>query len=211
MVKKYKIAGVITGDLVNSSGLTRETKNLLITQLDRFARNNPGVLLPLEFYRGDSFQLMVCPELTARTAVFIEAMIIATAQTRARLSIGIGSVSKITPGKVLMSEGEAFQLSGKQIEGMKEEGRILKITVSKKTFQPLLAASFHLLESLIRGWKPGQAAVISQIPFTRTQKEIAERLNISGAAVSKALKAGKWPVVEDFLSGFENTIKVICK
>ena len=142
-------------------------------------------------------------------AVITEAIILSTTGTRARISIGIGTVSKTIPGNVLQSEGEAFQLSGHQLDKMKEEGRLLKIAVGFPQFQPILASTFYLAESLIWSWKPGQAAVISMVPICKSQKEIAEKLNITGAAVSKALKSGKWPAMEDFLKGYEETLKMI--
>jgi hypothetical protein len=208
-VKKEKTVGIITGDIINSSLLNDEQKILLKSELDRFTTNNPEILLPLQFYRGDSFQLMVVKEKAARIAVFFQAIIFSATGTWARLSIGIGAVSKVIPENVLQSEGEAFQLSGHQIDKMKDEGRMLRISLNNKRFQPILSAAFYLTESIICGWKPGQAAVIAQIPFTKTQKEIAERLNISGAAVSKAIKTSNWLVIESFLNGYEETMKEI--
>lgn len=204
-----QIVGVITGDLVGSSSLTDEQKNQAATELNRYLTNNPEILMPMRFFRGDSFQVMVVKEKAARIAVFMETIIFAATGTWARLSIGIGGVSKISSGNVLTSEGEAFNLSGHQMDGMKEERRLLKIAINSRQFQPIFSAAFHLAENIILGWKPGQAAVIAQIPFTKTQKEIAKKLNISAAAVSKAIKTSNWSSIENFLTGFEETIKEI--
>jgi hypothetical protein len=208
-VEKQEKVGVITGDLINSSGLTEDQKSNLRIRLSGFLENNPDVLSPVRFYRGDSFQLMVTKEKVAMIAVVIEAIILSTTGTRARISIGIGTVSKITPDNVLQSEGEAFQLSGHQIDKMKEENRLLKISVNSGLFQPILAAAFYLAESIILNWKPGQASVISMVPTCKTQKDIAKKLGISGAAVSKALKSGNWAAIEGFLQGYEQTLKEI--
>jgi len=208
-MKTNKIVGVITGDLINSSGLNVDQKNNLQIGLSYFLDNNPDVLLPIQFYRGDSFQLMVTKEKTALITIIIEAIVLSTTGTWARISVGIGTTSKIAPGNVLQSEGEAFQLSGHQMDTMKEEGRLMKITVVSTQFQPILGATFYLAESIIWNWKPGQASVIALIPTSKTQKEIAERLNITGAAVSKAIKNSNWPAIESFLNGYEETIKGI--
>jgi len=210
-VKNEKTVGVITGDIINSSSLSEKSKNILRLELERFQTGNPDILLPLEFYRGDSFQLMVKYEKVARVAVIIETIVLSATGTWARLSIGIGSVSKVKAGNVLQSEGQAFQLSGHQMDKMKEEGRMIKIALNSNRFQPIFSASFYLAESIIWTWKPGQVAVIAQIPFSKTQKEIAEKLNISEAAVSKAIKASNWPAIENFIKGFEETIKEIDK
>ncbi len=206
---KQNIVGVITGDMINSSGLAEDQKRNMQLGLSGFLENNPDVLLPIQFYRGDSFQLMTAKEKAAAIAVFLEAIILSTTGTRARISIGIGLVSTIIQKNVLQSEGEAFQFSGHQLDKMKEEGRLLKIAIDSPQFQPILAATFYLAESIIWNWKPGQATVISMIPACKTQKEIAEKLNITGAAVSKALKSGKWTAMEDFLNGYEETLKMI--
>jgi hypothetical protein len=208
-VKNKKIVGVITGDLINSSVLNDKQKSFLKLELGRLTESHSDILLPLQFYRGDSFQLMILKEKAAWMAVMIEAIVFSTTGTWARLSIGIGTVTKIFPGNVLQSEGEAFQLSGHQMDKMKEEGRLLKIALDNKRFQPILSAAFHLAESIIWGWKPGQAKIIAQIPFAKTQKEIAEKLNISEAAVSKAIKTSNWSSIENFLNGYEETIKEI--
>ncbi len=208
MKKKSKV-GVITGDLINSSGLTENQKQTMQMGLSGFLENNPDVLQPIQFYRGDSFQLMVSKEKAAAVSVFIEAIILSTTGTWARISIGIGTVSKIDPSNVLQSEGEAFQLSGHQIDKMKEEGRLLKLVVNSPQFQPILAATFYLAESIIWSWKPGQASVISMVPTCKTQKDIAAKLGVSGATVSKALKSGNWAAIESFLQGYEQTLKEI--
>lgn len=208
-MENKKVVGVITGDLIRSSALSSEQKNLVKSELTRFTAGNPDVQLPLQFYRGDSFQLMCTPEKAAWLTVMIQAKILSTVGTLARISIGIGAVSKITEGNVLQSDGEAFQLSGHQMDKMKDEGRLMKIAIASPLFQPILAASFYLAESIISGWKPGQATVISMIPGSKTQKEMAEKLNITEAAVSKALKSGKWAAIDDFLKGYEKTIKEI--
>ena len=208
-MKNKKTVGVITGDLVNSSVLNSEQKNLIQSELERFTVHRPEILLPLQFYRGDSFQLMCIPEKAAWLAVMIQAITLSTVKTLAWMSIGIGTASKITPGNVLQSDGEAFLLSGRQMDKMKDEGRLMKIAIVSPQFQSILAATFYLAESIIWSWKPGQASVISAIPGSKTQKEIAEKLTITEAAVSKALKSSKWPAIEGFLKGYEETLKKI--
>ena len=206
-MKTNKIVAVITGDIINSSVLNSERKNHLIVELEHFVVQNANALLPIQFYRGDSFQVMTEKEKAAEICVYLEAIILSVAETWARLSIGIGSVTKMLPGNVLQSDGEAFQLSGQQLDKMKKEGRLLKIAVNNKKYQPILSATFHLAESIILNWKPGQAKIIAQMPFTKTQKEIAHRLGISEAAVSKAIKSSNWSSIENFINGFAETVK----
>ncbi|MCF8358289.1 MAG: SatD family protein [Prolixibacteraceae bacterium] len=208
-MKKNRNIAIITGDIINSSSITSAQLKKMKTGLNVFLEERTDVLLPLAFYRGDSFQLMVEPVKSAEIALIIQSILLSTTETLARISIGVGSASKVMPGNVLQSEGEAFQLSGHQLDKMKDEGRIFKIATKSKGHQPMLAGSFHLAENIISGWKTGQASVITLVTRFKTQKEIAKRLNISESAVSKALKSAGWAAVKSFLDGYEQTIKMI--
>lgn len=205
-MKQAKIIGVITGDLINSSVISDELKIKLKEELVNFTKNDPSVLLPLQFYRGDSFQLMCTKEKAVWLAVLIQSVIISTAGTLARISIGIGKASNIHADDVLQSEGEAFLLSGHQLDEMKGEDRILKIAVGNAEIQPNLDVATLLAESIVKGWKPGQASVISLTPGSVTQRNIAARLKISPAAVSKTLKASNWAAIEQYLIWVENLL-----
>lgn len=205
-MEKEEIIGVITGDLINSSAINDELKMKLKDELFGFTKNNPNVLLPLQFYRGDSFQLMCTKEKAAWLAVLIQSIIISTAGTMARISIGIGKVSTIHADDVLQSEGEAFLLSGHQLDEMKGEDRILKIAVGNADIQPNLDIATLLAENIVKGWKPGQASVISLNHGSVTQRNIAAQLKISPAAVSKTLKASNWTAIEQYLIWVENLL-----
>lgn len=209
MVKKNKNIAVITGDLVASSEVSSNQITYMNEELSKYLGNNPFVMLPLMFYRGDSFQLMVKAEKSAEVALTIQSILLWKAETWARISVGIGTVSKIEPGNVLQSEGEAFQLSGHQLDTMKAEGRLFRIAINSPKFQPMLDAAFHLADSLISSWKPGQASAFAMANQCKTQKEMAQKLNISEPAVSKALKSANWPAFETFFSAYEATIKLI--
>jgi hypothetical protein len=208
-VKKDKNIAVITGDLVASSKVSSNQFSFMNEELSKYLNNNPFVMLPLTFYRGDSFQLMVKAEKSAEVALTIQSIILWKTETWARISVGIGTVSKIETGNVLQSEGEAFQLSGHQLDNMKTEGRLFKLATNSPKYQPLLNAAFHLADSIISSWKPGQASAIAMATQYKTQKEIAQRLNISKPAVSKALKSANWPAFETFIRAYEETIKLI--
>lgn len=209
IVKRNKNIAVITGDLVASSEVTSNQFSCMNEELSNYLDSNPNVMLPFTFYRGDSFQLMVKAEKSAEVALTIQAIILWKTETWARMSIGIGTASKIEPGNVLQSEGEAFQLSGHQLDNMKAEGRLFKISTNSSKFQPMLDAAFHLAESMILSWKPGQASAIAMATQCKTQKEMAHRLNISEPAVSKALKSANWSAFDTFLRAYEATIKLI--
>jgi hypothetical protein len=209
IVKKNNNIAVITGDLVSSSAVISIQFDQMNEVLKTHLEKNQNVLLPLTFFRGDSFQLMVKAEKSAEIALTIQSIILWTTATWARISIGIGAVSKIDPGNVLQSEGEAFQLSGHQLDSMKKEGRLFKIASNSPKHQPMLEAASHLADKLISGWKQGQASVVAMATQCSTQKEIAERLKISNPAVSKALKSANWPAFETFLKSYEQTIKMI--
>jgi len=206
-MNENKNIGVITGDLIRSSGLSEKQKADLKARMESFTGNNPDVLLPLQFYRGDSFQLMCTKEKAAWLAIMIQAIIISTTETMARMSIGIGQVSRIHEKDVLQSEGEAFLLSGHQLDEMKSQGRIFKIAVNHKEIRESLEIATLLAEKIMMDWKPGQASVIAMIPRAETQRAIAGKLDISPAAVSKTLKSSNWNAIDQYLTWYENIIK----
>ena len=209
-MKNERIVGVITGDLIQSTALSDEQKSHLKAELSRVLTGNPYVLMPLQFYRGDSFQLMSTCDKAPQLSILIESVIISTVNTLARISIGIGTASYIHENDVLQSEGEAFMLSGQQLDRMKAEDRIFKILTNLPNIQTNIDITTLLVENIIKDWKPGQASVISAIPNSETQRTIASKLNISPAAVSKTLKAAKWQAVEQYIQWFEETIKIYC-
>src|SRR5258708_36131707 len=108
------IQAVITGDIVHSTLLGKETGRKLTKQIQQLFRANK-----FEFYRADSFQAYIKNAaealrlaLLCRTAAISllpdEAMI----STDIRISIGIGKV--IAPVRQLKTaKGEAFILSGR--------------------------------------------------------------------------------------------------
>ena len=206
-MKNKKNIGVITGDLISSSGLSEKQKAELKARLENFTSTSQYVLLPLQFYRGDSFQVMCTKEKAAWLAIMIQAIIISTTDTMARLSIGIGPASQIHKKVVLQSEGEAFILSGHQLDEMKSKSRIFKIAVNQEEIQVNMEIATLLVENIMMDWKPGQASVISMNPQAETQRAIAGKLDISPAAVSKTLKASKWAAIDQYLIWYENTIK----
>ena len=198
---------VITGDLINSSGLNEDQKKQIKEKLEDSFRKNQFIIQALQFYRGDSFQLMCTKEKAAWASLLIEATIISIANTMARVSIGIGLVSRLDEKDILQSEGQAFTLSGQSLDEMKSENRILKITTDDAGLQQNLEIVFRLVENIILEWKPGQASVMALNLLADKQKDIAAQLEISPAAVSKTLKTAKWALIEDFLDWYEKGIK----
>lgn len=202
-----KIVAVITGDLINSSGLNDDQKKQVKEKLEGLFVTSDFVVLPLQFYRGDSFQLLCTKEKAAWAALMIEAVLISITGTMARISIGIGSESKLHETDVLQSEGEAFTLSGQNLDAMKADNRTMVINSNNKEFQDRLAFVFKLIENIVAEWKPGQASVVALKLQEDKQKDIAARLEISPAAVSKTLTSAKWHLIEEFLGWYETVIE----
>jgi hypothetical protein len=202
-----KIVAVITGDLINSSGLNDDQKKQVKEKLESLFGANVFVTLPLQFYRGDSFQLLCTKEKAAWAVLMIEAVLISITGTMARISIGIGSVSRLHETDVLQSEGEAFTLSGQNLDAMKADNRTMVINTNNKEVQDRLAFVFKLIENIVAEWKPGQASVVALKLQEDKQKDIAARLEISPAAVSKTLTSAKWHLIEEFLGWYETVIE----
>lgn len=223
--QKMNILGVITGDIVKSGAIKNENREYLLTVLkSTFLEINKCILkepeLPFEIFRGDSFQAIIKkPELTLLVSMLIRCKLrsIDINNTRnrhsfkknwdARIAIGIGGID-YTANKTIESDGQAFQLSGKTLDGMKDTEHCLKINTAWNDVNAEMNVAFAFADAIISDWSIFQAEAFYNILLTNaTQKEISENLNISKVAIHLRLKTGKLECINLFKNRFENLIR----
>jgi len=200
--------GVITGDIINSSTLGKTgLKALTRTIKETTAALHPQGAVKVDFYRGDSFQVIVeQPEHVIQVAILLRAAL--KSQSRqpwdARLAVGIGEVSHLDK-KVSLSNGEAFVLSG---HGLDDIGK--KRLVVKTPWEQLNASldiSTLFVDDIITGWTPNQAAVAYiALRDNPQQKEIAKLLQTSQQNVSKLLTKAKASLVRQYMNYYAGLI-----
>lgn len=204
-MKEIEQIAVITGDIVNSSILKEEDKKVIQSEIENFSHD--GIFLRPRFYRGDSFQLATKPEDALLLALKFRMGI--RRQNEAsdlRAAIGIGRVT-VRQNDVLLSDGPAFELSGRNFDKLKEKNIRTIIVTGNKELNNELETYCFMADILINALSVAQANIIYHKLDGISQREIAGILNISQPAVSKALKAANWIAVEKFMERYAQIIK----
>jgi predicted XRE-type DNA-binding protein len=201
---------VLTGDIINSRQI--QNKDHLINVLhsifydieSRFSPENP-----FEIFRGDSFQVLFKkPTSSLRVALLIKSGLMSQSNENqmydARISIGIGSVA-FPQNNVKIANGIAFELSGINLDLMKEKGRGIAIKSSQSKNNNTLETMNVLLDAIISKWTKNAAEVVYlSLLHGFTQSEIAEKLHISQSAVQQRLASAQYDAIYTYIRYFEN-------
>lgn len=196
-----ELKAVITGDIINFTKLVPAKRQLLIEQTDTLLKTWIKKKTNAEIFRGDSYQVLLdeVPEAVNKSIQLIcwfkkhseEASKI---QVSTRISIGIGEVSY--HGKnVLNSDGEAFHLSGRSFDAMKED-QFLSISTNDRKKNAAIEIILNFVNKYIGNWTVAQAEVIFLLLEGNTQQEIAQNLSLSQPSVNSRIKAAGWKELE---------------
>jgi len=196
-----KTYAVITGDIINFTRLTPANRHLLIEDSEKLLKSWIKKSADAEIYRGDSFQVLFedITEALNRSIQLLCWFKLRSDQVNnialgTRISIGIGEVSY--RGKnVLSSDGEAFHLSGRNFDQMKN-GELLAIVTPDKEKNGAIAVILNFVNKIIRDWSFAQAEVIYLLIEGKTQQEIANELSVSQPSVNSRIKLANWKDVE---------------
>lgn len=172
---------VLTGDLVASTTLPDDRAEAAMSALHRVAQADG---LPFTRFRGDGWQVLLArPGQALRLALRLTAALTAAdTGLTTRLAIGIGRVTRLTPGDLSGATGSAFIRSGRALDSMP---RSRHWSVSGGSGLPRwVAASLPLAEWHATQWTRGQAAVVAETldPADRTQEEWAARMGLTRQA-----------------------------
>lgn len=182
---------VLTGDLIDSQRYQTEkyieALRRILTDLEKM-----GKVVRYEIYRGDEFQITAVPEWGIRCALYIRAALKAQhSEWDAKISVAFGSET----GKG-GSYGTAYLNSGEKLDKLSANKR-MQFAVEERE----LTALADTMDYIISGWSKTTARAVMTRLVTRTGKEAAERLGVSPANVSRALKRGGYDILLG-LAGF---------
>ena len=232
---------VITGDLINSRQIPIENRQQVYDYMAyiyrSFAiRRGWHDTAKLEFFRGDSFQLLVGePEFALRVALFLRARLRSvfgrndmqyelnlSKYTRksnskrlwdARIAIGIGAVSYRSES-VLNSDGEAFVLSGHTLDKMKyNEQLAIRIQGVEECsmMQSQLDLLLRLGGGIVQDWTEAQselAAECLEYP-NKTQLELEKEYGIAQTTISRRKSGGHIDEILSLCDYFEKLIPTL--
>lgn len=210
-----QLYAVLTGDLVDSSKMSSRQSSDAMQHLReaaaRFQSLHPGsIAREIDTFRHDSWQLLMPqPARCLRAAVHLRAALKrhSNANTKfdSRISIGIGKVELISHARISDSRGEAFSLSGRNLETM--TNRRLTLHATDKLFPALdlfQRLAIPLLDCLVTDWTPAEAHAVLGALEGLTQIQIARQLPpnphtkkpVTRQAIADALLRAHWNVAE---------------
>ncbi len=207
---------VITGDIVESSGLSvpdRQRLVKVIGECSRQIRRIYGKIIPLDvdLFRGDSWQVLLTdPVLSLRVSLMFRALLrwrMESSGFDTRLAIGVGRVDSISRRRVSEGAGEAFRASGLALDSLKK--RRMAFAFPGSELEPSLDVFVHLLDEIVVRWSDRQARAIVGALQGWTQKKIAETWEVSRItqqAVALHLEAAGWHAVDRGVRGFEKLL-----
>ena len=205
-----KIKGVITGDIIESSAIQIEYRDFLLESIRKIV-DELNVIEPLkiEFFRGDSFQMVINnPENAMQIAILLRAGLKSHTPKGcdklwdARLSLGVGTIS-YHADNVVLSDGEAFQYSGRELDEMGKRRLIAKTRWSDVNDELQVSTAFA--DDVISSWS------VSQSLYNTAQKEIASKLQKSAQNISKLLIAAKVNLVQMYIDRYHKLISNLLK
>ena len=205
------VKGIITGDIVDSTHIPTEFKEeiqkVLKAVVDDFT---PSVSLSYEMYRGDSFQFVVYKaEHALSVAIAIRTALKAHTpktleQWDARIAIGIGTVS-FNSSSILTSDGEAFQLSGREFDCLGK--RRLSIVTPWSDINEELKLSTLFADDIISKWTIKQSEIVYATIFSNmVQKEQAQKFGMSVQNISKHWNLAKGSLINQYINRFKEII-----
>jgi len=189
---------VLTADIVASRNLKPDK---LETTLYEIAKGIEKVLFrrkkTFEFYRGDSFQAIVSPELSLRLALLWKAAIKSVQEDGKhwdiRIAIGIGDLTH-RGNKVTTSAGKAFEYSGLLLDELKaKDTPKLGIRTFDENWNAQLETECLLADTILQRWTAiGAESIYHALLYQETQDQLAVRFNVTQSAVHKRLSAANW-------------------
>ena len=208
--RHHSLHAVLTGDIVNSTGLSRQQEKNLFTSISNTFNGHK-----FEYFRGDSFQAFLqdpTPALNMALLCRAQAIGIASEEGKhsfdVRISIGLGQ-AKSPVKNVGTSVGEAFLLSGRAFDEMPKDGaRLTLITVN-----PIANISCALIgdyiDSIFNKMSSKQAEVVTGLLKKNTLAEIAGELQKSVSTIHQLSVASRMPEINILLSRFDNLINLL--
>jgi len=215
------IKAVVTGDIIDSTKLGEEENTQLIQGLKLIIEDfEKDELLKGEMFRGDSLQCLIYSpsealKITLLIKTFVKGIVsinnskekndaeklVSKSVFDIRLAIGIGQTHSENE-RVSMSQGEAFNLSGRLLDDMKHKQTIAIRT--NDSFNNELDTSFKLLDFILSNATQNQCEVIYYKLQGLTEVEISEKIGVNQSAVNQRSNSSGWSAINSLIQRFES-------
>lgn len=201
------LRAVLTADIVNSTklkpGIEKKLVNILGLVLAKYQ---------FEFYRGDSFQVLVNDAAEALEVALLcrTAAIGISKNSRInlcdiRVSIGLGLV-KLPVKTLATAKGTAFVLSGRAFDELLKQDVRLSIAVENGLANVAVEILSAYINALFIAMTGKQAEVIFELLNHKTQQEAAKHLKKSKSTIHQHVIAGGWNEIEKLLQQYKKIV-----
>ena len=225
---------VITGDIVASREIDTSSRQSLYADLKKFLNllKKEEWISNYEMFRGDSFQCVLeKKEYVLRASLLIRAFIksyVSLADKKngrnlskgrittkgyfpgkqdIRLSVGIGQVDFYNRNNLAHSDGEAFQISGEELDHIKKAQYRMTLKTNNEDFNDSIEPTILLLDAVLQKWTNNQAETVLYKLKNFKEEEIGKALKISQPAVNQRVRTSQWFAIEKSLNYFEKKLK----
>jgi hypothetical protein len=198
---------VFTGDIVESSALSAERLDDVMTCLDGLSDDisawNNGAIAAFGRRGGDGWQLAVnASEHDLRSTLYLQSSLMALdpeVQSRIAVATGKGTMPDGPDADPNSAHGPAFNASGRLLE------TLARNTLLAHAAGGPLDATYRLADHIAQGWTQAQARAVAAMlpPGTGPRRVAADRLGISRQAIDQALHAAGYPALQDALTLLE--------
>lgn len=205
---------VLSADCIDSTLWNDKERDLVMDTLTNELKEIPNS--KYEFYRGDSFQLVLddaskAMQIALELKTSINKLLFvdddaSSIQADIRISIGIGEESTQRP-LVAQSNGSAYQFSGRRLDTMKGDQRILCVSSANEDFDAEFNTSLLLFEEIAKRWSVASAEAIYYSLKGYKETPLAKLLGIGQPSVNKRKKAAAWHSVEVLIKRFEQAVE----
>jgi predicted DNA-binding protein YlxM (UPF0122 family) len=194
-------SAVITGDLVRSSKMAPDRYNLILQQLEQTLATLSSNHTDFSIYRGDGFQLYLPNPGQSLTAALLIRLNLISHDADCRLSIGLGNIDS-KRSQISMSTGEAFTLSGRGLEALKDVYWSLQLPQSLSVDWQLL---LRFADVLLQQMTARQAQVLYGYLTgdNPSHQQLADKMQTSRANITQLLNQAHYTLFQDLLSQFQ--------
>jgi hypothetical protein len=211
---------VITADIVDYTKLTDTEANKILNAIHivfkKLEVSRTNLISNFLIKRGDSIQMEINnPSETLKVALVLKSAInkidFSNNKRKAptndvRIAIGIGSIDSKRE-TINESSGDAYINSGRTLDTMKKNKRLLVIKTNDAQIDAELETEFKLLEVIMSGWKTTSAEVIYWTLLGLSERMIAEQLGVTQSAINQRKGTAGWNGIEALLNRFETVLK----
>ena len=201
-------AGIITADIVESTLINFDSKEILFEQFNiglGLVKNEFNI--DYEWYRGDAFQVKTKEIFNSlRIALLIKFWIKSFERESkksydVRLSLGIGTI-ELDKKELSLSDGEAFRISGRNLDSLKSNKQTFIVDSNDLNSNALRIESV-LLNAIIDNITPIQSKVLFYKLKGFKEEEIAKQLKLAQSTVNQHSNSGNWSSISKYLDYFE--------